>query len=71
VTTTNNSDKGELSRVDEGVGTEGAERDLDAITTRLGWVKVADTVVVSGKPSKDDAEACWNLGATVAAHLMG
>jgi hypothetical protein len=51
-------------------GTEGAERAVDAITTGLGWVKAADTVVVSGKPSKDDVEACWNLGATIAAQLM-
>jgi len=28
-------------------------------------------VVVSGKPNKADLEACWNLGATVAAQLMG
>jgi hypothetical protein len=26
---------------------------------------------VSGKPSKVDVEACWELGATVAAQLMG
>jgi multimeric flavodoxin WrbA len=51
-------------------GTEGAERGVDAITTGLGWVKAVDTVVVSGKPSKADVEACWNLGATVAAQLM-
>ncbi len=51
-------------------GTEGAERGIDAITTGLGWVKAAETVVVMGKPSKDDVEACWNLGATVAAQLM-
>jgi hypothetical protein len=51
-------------------GTEGAERGLAGITNGLGWVKAADTVVVSGKPSKDDVEACWNLGATVAAQLM-
>jgi multimeric flavodoxin WrbA len=51
-------------------GTEGAERGVDQITTGLGWVKAVDTVVVSGKPSKDDVEACWNLGATVAAQLM-
>jgi len=25
---------------------------------------------VSGKPTKADVEACWNLGATVAAQLM-
>ncbi|MGO8964563.1 MAG: flavodoxin family protein [Mycobacterium sp.] len=51
-------------------GTEGAERAVDSITTGLGWVKATETVVVSGKPSKDDIEACWNLGATVAAQLM-
>ena len=51
-------------------GTEGAERAVEGITTGLGWVKAADTVVVSGKPGRDDLEACWNLGATVAAQLM-
>jgi multimeric flavodoxin WrbA len=52
-------------------GTEGAERGITAITTGLGWVKAAETVVVMGKPSKADVEACWELGATVAAQLMG
>jgi multimeric flavodoxin WrbA len=51
-------------------GTEGAERGIDSITTGLGWAKAAAAVVVSGKPTKDDLEACWNLGATVAASLM-
>ncbi|MCX5046581.1 flavodoxin family protein [Aldersonia sp. NBC_00410] len=51
-------------------GTEGAERGVDAITTGLGWVRAAATVIVSGKPSKDELEACWELGATVAAQLM-
>jgi hypothetical protein len=41
-----------------------------AITTGLGWVPAAETVVVMGKPTKADEEACWNLGATVAAQLM-
>jgi len=52
-------------------GTEGAERAIDGITAGLGWVKAAETVVVMGKPAKADLEACWNLGATVAATLMG
>jgi hypothetical protein len=52
-------------------GAEGAERGLAAITTGLGWLQVTDNVVVSGKPGKADLEACWNLGATVAATLMG
>ncbi len=51
-------------------GTEGAERAVDTITTGLGWAKAADYVVASGKPSKSDLEACWELGATVAAQLM-
>jgi len=52
-------------------GTEGAERAVTSITTGLGWVKATEYVLVSGKPSKADLEACWNLGATVAATLMG
>jgi hypothetical protein len=43
---------------------------VDGITAGLGWVKAAEYVVVSGRPSKADLEACWNLGATVAAALM-
>ncbi|KRE31878.1 flavodoxin [Mycobacterium sp. Soil538] len=52
-------------------GTEGAERAVDGITAGLGWERAVETVVVSGKPTKADLEACWNLGATVAAQLMG
>ena len=51
-------------------GTEGAERAVDGITAGLGWVKATEYVVVSGKPTKADLEACWNLGATVAAHVL-
>jgi len=51
-------------------GTEGAERGVDGIATGFGWVKAVDTVVGSDKPSKAGVEACWNLGATVAAQLM-
>ncbi|WP_216916277.1 flavodoxin family protein [Nocardia noduli] len=51
-------------------GTEGAEKGVTSITTGLGWVRAADYVVVSGKPTKADLEACWNLGATIAAQLM-
>jgi hypothetical protein len=36
----------------------------------LGWLKAAETVLVPGKPSRVDVEACWNLSATVAAQLM-
>ncbi|OBJ67696.1 NAD(P)H-dependent oxidoreductase [Mycobacterium sp. 1274756.6] len=51
-------------------GTEGAERAVDSITTGLGWAKAADYVVVSGKPTKEQLEACWELGGTLAAGLM-
>lgn len=51
-------------------GGEGALKAVDAITTGLGWSRAAADVVVSGKPSKDDLEKCWELGATVAAGLM-
>ncbi|MCX4094285.1 flavodoxin family protein [Nocardia sp. alder85J] len=50
-------------------GTEGAQRSVESITTGLGWVKSAAPVVVMAKPSKDDLEKCWELGATVAAQL--
>lgn len=50
-------------------GTEGAERGVTSITTGLGWVKAAEYVLVSGRPTKADLEACWELGATVAAQL--
>lgn len=52
-------------------GTEGAEHAVDSITTGLGWAKAADYVVVSGQPGKAELQACWELGATVAATLMG
>lgn len=52
-------------------GTEGAANGITAITNGLGWAKAAEYVVVSGKPSTADLEACWNLGGTVAAQLMG
>ncbi|MFG1798529.1 flavodoxin family protein [Nocardia sp. NPDC049149] len=52
-------------------GTEGAERAIASVTTGLGWVQAAAPVVVSGAPSKDDIQGCWELGATIAAQLMG
>lgn len=52
-------------------GVEGAERAIDSITTGLGWTKAAGYVAISNKPTAQDLEACWELGATVAASLMG
>ena len=51
--------------------TTGAVRAAESITKGLGWAKVAEPVTVTGTPTKDDTEACWNLGATVAATLVG
>ncbi|WP_371582264.1 flavodoxin family protein [Streptomyces sp. NBC_01314] len=48
----------------------GAVRGIESITTGLGWRRQAQAVVVTGEPSRADVEACWELGATVAAQLM-
>jgi len=50
--------------------TAGAVRAIEAITTGMGWERVAKPVTVVGEPSKADLQACWELGATVAAGLM-
>lgn len=49
---------------------DGAVRDIDKITTGLGWKLVQEPVRVTGDPSSDDIAACWELGAAVAAGLM-
>ncbi len=51
-------------------GTEGATKSIDSVTTGLSWHRAAAPVVVHGEPSKADLEACWELGATIAASLM-
>jgi multimeric flavodoxin WrbA len=49
----------------------GAQRAIDKITTGLGWRRVAVDVALAGPPAKADLEACWNLGATLAAVVGG
>ncbi|WP_216214070.1 flavodoxin family protein [Amycolatopsis aidingensis] len=49
----------------------GTVRGLESITGGLGWEQGAAAVTVTGEPSKQDLENCWELGATVAALLMG
>lgn len=49
----------------------GTVRGLTSITTGLGWKQAAEAVTVTGPPEKADLDACWELGATVAAGLMG
>ena len=47
----------------------GAVRGIEAITTGLGWRRVADPVTLTGEPDRGGVEACWELGATIAAGL--
>ncbi|MBP2478816.1 multimeric flavodoxin WrbA [Crossiella equi] len=51
-------------------GTEGAVRSVESVATGLRWAKAAQPTVVLGKPDKAALEACWELGATVAANLV-
>ncbi|MEU9187318.1 flavodoxin family protein [Streptomyces sp. NPDC048484] len=48
----------------------GAVRGIESITKGLGWRHSADAVTVTGEPNKADIEACWELGASLAAGLM-
>lgn len=50
--------------------TTGAIRGIEAVTTGLGWQKATEIVSTTGTPTKQDLQACWDLGATVAATLM-
>ena len=50
--------------------TTGALRAVEAITKGLGWKQAHAPVLVIDKPAKADLEACWDLGATLAASLM-
>jgi multimeric flavodoxin WrbA len=50
--------------------TTGAIRAAESITGALGWQRVHEPVTVVGGADKDAREACWNLGATVAAAMM-
>jgi multimeric flavodoxin WrbA len=47
----------------------GALRAIAAITTGLRWREIRPPLVVTGTVTKDDREACWDLGATCAATL--
>ena len=49
--------------------TGGAVRAVESIATGLGWRRSRPPVTVLGEPSAADREACWELGATVAAEL--
>ena len=50
--------------------TGGAVRAVEAITTGLKWHRARPPVAVVGEVGPKDLEACWELGATVAAELV-
>jgi NAD(P)H-dependent FMN reductase len=47
--------------------TAGAIRGVESIAKGMGWERVHQPVTVIAAPDKDATEACWDLGATVAA----
>ena len=49
--------------------TTGAVRGVEAITTGLQWKWARPALSVLGQPGADDLEACWDLGASLAAGL--
>lgn len=49
--------------------TDGAVAAIEKITTGLEWKPAQAPVAVLGEPSPDDLEACWELGAALAAGL--
>jgi flavorubredoxin len=49
--------------------TTGGQKAVETITTGLRWRRAHDDVTVIGDPSKVDLEACWELGAALAAGL--
>lgn len=49
--------------------TTGAVRAIESITGALGWQSVRPPVCVTGPPSRADLDACWELGAILAAEL--
>jgi multimeric flavodoxin WrbA len=51
--------------------TGGAVRAVESIATGLQWRKVRPPACVTGAPSRPDLEACWELGALLAAQIAG
>jgi hypothetical protein len=49
---------------------EGAIRGVERIATGLAWTAVAAPVRATGAPDRGAVDACWDLGATVAANLL-
>jgi multimeric flavodoxin WrbA len=54
-----------------GMDTGGAVRAVESITGGLRWRAIRPPVCVTGPPGKADLEACWELGALLAAEIAG
>src|SRR5690348_7696375 len=54
-----------------GTDVTGAVRAVQAITTGLRWREVRPPVCVTGAPGRQDLQACWELGALLAAEVAG
>ncbi len=54
-----------------GSDTAGAVRAVESITSGLRWRQVRPPVCVTGAPGRPEIEACWELGALVAAEVAG
>ena len=52
------------------LGTEGAVRAIGSIADGMGWTQAAAPVEVMGTPDKAALEACYELGAGVAATVV-
>jgi multimeric flavodoxin WrbA len=51
------------------LGVEGAVRAVSSIADGMGWTRVAAPVEVMGAPDRSALDACWELGAVVAAGI--
>jgi multimeric flavodoxin WrbA len=49
--------------------TDGALASVDKVVTGLAWTRAQAPVQVIGEPSSADLDACWELGAAMAAGL--
>ena len=54
-----------------GSDTTGAVRAVESIASGMLWRAVRPPVTVTGTPGRADLEACWELGALLAAELAG
>jgi multimeric flavodoxin WrbA len=50
--------------------TTGARRGIETITTGLRWRLAQEPVEITGEPTRDDVDRCWELGASLAAGLV-